>query len=117
MDQKRIAMISFHTCPLASEEGKETGGMNVYVLELSKELVRQGYIVDMYTRCQHKDNLNIVEVAPNLRLIHLLGGPSGPVPKKKLIQYIPDFLKVITGLRKNTIFRMTCFIVIIIFPV
>lgn len=86
-------MISFHTCPLASEEGKETGGMNVYVLELSKELVRQGYAVDIFTRSQHKDNPNIVEISPNLRLIHLLGGPPAPVAKKSLLQYIPDFLK------------------------
>ena len=29
----RIAMISYHTCPLATLGGKDTGGMNVYVRE------------------------------------------------------------------------------------
>ena len=35
-------MLSVHTCPLATLGGKETGGMNVYVRDLSAELARQG---------------------------------------------------------------------------
>ena len=36
-----IAMFSVHTCPLAALGGKETGGMNVYVRELARELRRE----------------------------------------------------------------------------
>ena len=36
----RIAMLSYHTCPLAILGGKDTGGMNVYVRDLSRELGR-----------------------------------------------------------------------------
>ena len=36
----RVAMLSVHTCPLAVLGGKETGGMNVYVRELARELGR-----------------------------------------------------------------------------
>ncbi len=93
MGIKRIAMISYHTCPLASEEGKETGGMNVSVLELSKELARLGYTVDMYTRCQHPSNPEQVVIYPNLRLIHLKDGAEKPVLKKELINYIPEYIK------------------------
>ncbi len=89
--KKRIAMISYHTCPLASKEGKETGGMNVYVLELSKALASNGIEVDMYTRCQDETNTYIEEIMPNLRLIHLPAGPMKAVDKKKLIQYIGEF--------------------------
>jgi D-inositol-3-phosphate glycosyltransferase len=32
----RVAMISYHTCPLATLGGKDTGGMNVYVRELNR---------------------------------------------------------------------------------
>ena len=32
----RIAMLSVHTRPLATLGGKETGGMNVYVRDLSR---------------------------------------------------------------------------------
>ncbi|MEI6533489.1 MAG: glycosyltransferase [Candidatus Roizmanbacteria bacterium] len=93
MRQKRIAMISFHTCPLASDEGKTTGGMNIYILELSKALAKQGYDVDMYTRNEHPDNEEIIEVIPHLRLIHLRSGPQKQIDKKKLRDLIPTFVE------------------------
>ena len=89
--KNKIAMISYHTCPQASLEGKETGGMNVFVLELSKELVGLGYQVDMFTRCHDDDSKRIVNVAPNLRLMHLPAGPVDPIPKKTLLNYLDEF--------------------------
>lgn len=89
--QKRIAMISFHTCPLASEEGKETGGMNVYVLELSRQLAANGYVVDIFTRSQDKKNKKIVSLSPNLRVIHIPAGPEKTIAKKNLQEYLPEF--------------------------
>lgn len=88
-----MAMISFHTCPLASQEGKETGGLNVYVLELSKELAKNGFRVDIFTRSQDQKQPKIVSLSPNLRVIHLLAGPERYVPKKQLLDYIPEFVK------------------------
>lgn len=89
---KKILMISYHTCPLAQKEGKETGGMNVYVYELSRNLARLGHKVDVITRCQDKSNQNIVEVEKNFRVIHLVAGPTTPIHKKKLIVYISEFV-------------------------
>lgn len=88
---KRIAMISYHTCPLSAQEGKETGGMNVYVLELSKQLASLGYTIDVYTRDQDDSKEKIVTVAPNLRVIHLTAGPKKNIPKKNLNSYLPEF--------------------------
>ncbi len=48
----RVAMISYHTCPLATLGGKDTGGMNVYVRELTRQLGRLGVHVDVFTRSQ-----------------------------------------------------------------
>ena len=48
----RIAMLSVHSSPLAALGGKEAGGMNVYVRELSRELGRRGIGVDIFTRSQ-----------------------------------------------------------------
>ena len=48
----RIAMLSVHTCPLATLGGKDTGGMNVYVRELARELGRRGVAVDVFVRSQ-----------------------------------------------------------------
>lgn len=96
MTAKRICMISFHTCPLASEEGKETGGMNVYVLELSKALTKNGNYVDIYTRSQDRHHPMVVQVSEKLRVIHLPAGPQKGIAKKKLLQYIPEFIKNFT---------------------
>ncbi len=88
----KILMISYHTCPLASEEGKETGGMNVYVFELSRNLARLGHKIDVITRSQDKDNEKIVEVEENFRVIHLTAGPEAAMNKKKLVEFIPEFV-------------------------
>jgi D-inositol-3-phosphate glycosyltransferase len=88
----RVLMISFHTCPLASQEGKETGGMNVYVLELAKQLSRQGIEVDVFTRSQDQEQPHIVQVDARFRVIHTVAGPEAPVPKKHLIEHLPEFV-------------------------
>lgn len=90
---RSVAMISFHTCPLASQEGKETGGMNVYVLELSKQLSRMGIAVDVFTRSQDDDQPHVVQVDPLFRVIHVPAGPESPVPKKQLGQHVPEFVR------------------------
>ena len=88
----RIAQVSAHTSPLAPLGGRETGGMNVYVLELSRELARLGYEVDIFTR--RDGDLPAVEaVAPNLRLVRIEAGPPEPVEKEDLVSFLPDFAR------------------------
>jgi len=53
--KKRIAFISEHASPLATLGGIDNGGQNVYVAELSTELARKGYLVDVYTRKDDKE--------------------------------------------------------------
>lgn len=89
----KIAMISYHTCPRASAEGKETGGMNVYVLELSRALARMGHRVDIYTRSHETNDPAVLQEEPNLRIMHIPAGPRAPVPKKKLVTFIHEFIK------------------------
>ncbi len=91
MKNKRIAVIAYHTCPL-SDEGQEIGGMNIYVLEMSKMLAKKGFIIDIFTRCQDNKSEKIVEVCPNLRVIHLVAGKSAPIEKRKLRPLIPAFI-------------------------
>jgi D-inositol-3-phosphate glycosyltransferase len=97
MQKKRIAMISYHSCPLSSKEGKTTGGLEIYVLELSKALAKKGIAVDMFTRSQDENDPLIEEVAPNLRLFHLPAGPKKRIEKKQLLQYIPEYIDVFTS--------------------
>lgn len=88
---KRIAMISVHECPLASSEGKEKGGINVYVYELSKALGLLGQTIDIYTRVQDTTNPRIVQVNDHVRVIHIVAGPESPIPKKDVINHLSEF--------------------------
>ncbi|WP_322795200.1 glycosyltransferase [Tepidiforma sp.] len=90
----RIAMVSAHTSPLAPLGGRETGGMNVYVLELSRELARLGYTVDIFTRLD--GDLPATEpVAPGLRLVRLPAGPPRPIEKEAIIAHLPGFARAL----------------------
>ena len=51
--QRRVALISFHACPLASPGEGKSGGMNVYVSQLSRSLNKLGIEVDIFTRDHH----------------------------------------------------------------
>jgi len=88
---RSIAMISYHTCPLANEEGKETGGMNIYVLELARNLVRIGYKVDIFTRSHESNDKLVTIVEPNLRVMHIQGGPQIIIPKRQIHLHLDDF--------------------------
>ena len=76
----RIAMLSVHTCPLAALGGKETGGMNVYVRELARELARMGIAVDVFTRSQNPTIPRVVELGEHARVIHVPAGPRRRCP-------------------------------------
>ena len=104
MIKKRIAFVSDHASPLALLGGIDNGGQNVYVAELSKELVCKGYLVDVYTR---KDNTALQEVvyyAPGVRVIHIKAGPEVFVEKEKLLQYMEEFkLNMIDFIKRSNI--------------
>lgn len=89
---RRIAMLSVHSSPLAALGGKEAGGMNVYVRELSRELGRQGVAVDIYTRCQDREVPVVVNIAPNVRVLTVRVGPAAPYDKNWVLDYLPEFV-------------------------
>jgi D-inositol-3-phosphate glycosyltransferase len=84
----RIAMISYHTSPLAPLGGKHSGGMNVYVRELSAELGRQGHHVDIFTRGVDS---SAQEIAPGVRLITISAGAAHELEIRELPQHIDEF--------------------------
>ena len=52
----KICMISFHSCPYSLLGGEGTGGMSVYLRELSAALTQTpGVEVDIFTRVQRPD--------------------------------------------------------------
>jgi D-inositol-3-phosphate glycosyltransferase len=88
----RIAMISYHTCPLAVLGGKDTGGMNVYVRELTRALGRRGIGVDVFTRSQDEHVPHVVhDLGYGNRVVHVPAGPEQPQLKIALAGFVPEF--------------------------
>ncbi len=94
----RIAMLSVHTCPLATLGGKKSGGMNVYVKELSIELGKRGIDVDVFTRSQDPcvPHVNDTALGPHARVIHIPTGPESPLSTAEIIPYLPEFVRNVT---------------------
>ena len=87
----RIAQVSYHTNPVAPLGGRHTGGMNVYVSELSRELARRGHHVDLFTR-RDGERPEVTALAPGLRLVQLSAGPPAPLEKELLTPFVPAFV-------------------------
>jgi D-inositol-3-phosphate glycosyltransferase len=87
----RIAFLSEHASPLASLGGADAGGQNVYVSELSRNLARRGFAVDVFTRQDHPGAPEVVEWEQGVRVIHLKAGPLRPRPKDELWPFMPAF--------------------------
>jgi D-inositol-3-phosphate glycosyltransferase len=89
-----IAMLSFHTCPLATLGGKDSGGMNVYVRDLTRELGRLGVHVDVFTRSQNEHVPHVLhDLGYGNRVVHIPAGPETPLPKPDLVEHIPEFVE------------------------
>ena len=89
----RVAILSVHACPLATMGGKKTGGMNVYIRELSKELAKQDVLIDIFTRSEDQcvPHINNIELGPRIRVIHVPAGPERPVPTADIYAFLPEF--------------------------
>ncbi len=87
----RIAMLSVHTCPLAMLGGRKTGGMNVYVRELSRELGRRGWAVDIFTHAESLTRPAVVRLGHNVRVVHVVAGPVRHVGRYELYHHLPEF--------------------------
>jgi len=89
---RRVAMLSVHTGPLAQLGGSKTGGMNVYVRELSRALGRRGLLVDVFTRAGGDEEPRIrTDLGENVRVIYVPAGPVNVSSPDALIPYLSDF--------------------------
>nr|WP_126369650.1 D-inositol-3-phosphate glycosyltransferase [Corynebacterium kutscheri] len=87
----RIAMISMHTSPLTQPGLGDAGGMNVYVLNIARNLARQGVEVDIFTRATRASQGEIVDVEPGLRVINIVAGPYEGLNKEELPTQLAAF--------------------------
>jgi glycosyltransferase involved in cell wall biosynthesis len=88
---KRIALISEHASPLAAAGGVDSGGQNVYVANVARQLAHLGYAVDVFTRRDAPELPAVAEWLPGVRIVHVPAGPASPVEKERLLPYMKDF--------------------------
>lgn len=88
---QNIAMVSEHASPLGHAGSVDSGGQNVYVANVARQLAARGHAVDVFTR---KDDAALPEVVhwlPGVRVIHVPAGPARLLPKETLLPYMGAF--------------------------
>ena len=89
---RRVALLSYHTCPLARLGGKKTGGMNVYVRDFARALAASGVQVDVFTRMQEECSPRIDhDLGYGARVIHIPAGPVAPISVAAMEDYVDEF--------------------------
>ncbi|MFI8826838.1 D-inositol-3-phosphate glycosyltransferase [Streptomyces sp. NPDC053431] len=84
-------MLSVHTSPLHQPGTGDAGGMNVYMVELSRALAEQGVEVDLFTRCRGEGLPGLVDLEPGVRVRHLAAGPRRALPKEAMPDLVVPF--------------------------
>jgi D-inositol-3-phosphate glycosyltransferase len=89
--QRRIAIISEHASPLASLGSVDSGGQNVYVAHIARQLARIGYQVDVFTRHVERNSPVWQLWEDGVRVVHVPAGPARFVRKEDMFPYMPSF--------------------------
>lgn len=84
MIPRRIATLSVHTSPLHQPGTGDAGGMNVYIVEVSKHLAALNVQVEIFTRATTGELPATVELAPGVLVRHITAGPYGGLVKEDL---------------------------------
>jgi glycosyltransferase involved in cell wall biosynthesis len=86
----KIAMISEHASPLALAGGVDSGGQNIYVANVARQLYRAGHEVDVFTR-RDRSLLPLVSGMDGIRIINVPAGPPRQIGKERLLPYMDEF--------------------------
>ncbi|SDG01896.1 D-inositol-3-phosphate glycosyltransferase [Klenkia brasiliensis] len=81
---RRVATLSVHTSPLDQPGAGDAGGLNVYVVEVSRRLAARGIAVEVFTRATSSDLPPVVEMVPGVTVRHVSAGPFEGLGKHDL---------------------------------
>ena len=82
--KSKIATLMVHSSPLDQAGIGDAGGMNVYVVESAKKMAQAGVSVDIFTRANHPNLPETVEIADGVNVKHLVAGPFEGLSKEEL---------------------------------
>ncbi|MFC9687981.1 D-inositol-3-phosphate glycosyltransferase [Kribbella sp. NPDC056951] len=88
-------MISLHTSPLDQPGIGDAGGMNVYVVELSKQLAELGIEVDVFTRATTSALPPRIELMPGVTVRNVAAGPYEGLTKNELPAQLCTFARAV----------------------
>jgi len=87
---RRIAVLSYHSSPLAEPGAGDSGGMTIYVRQLAEALASLGVATDIFTRAIEPGS-RITPVSPGVRVVPIDAGPRRRLEKELLSAYVEDF--------------------------
>ncbi len=88
---RRIATVSLHTSPLDQPGTGDAGGLNVYVVEVARQLAGRGIEVEIFTRAVCPDLPPVVELLPGVLVHNVVAGPFEELDKNALPGQICQF--------------------------
>jgi D-inositol-3-phosphate glycosyltransferase len=87
----KLCVVSMHTSPAHLPGAGDAGGMNVVERAQASALAALGHQVDMVTRRTNREDPDVLELAPGVRLHHLDAGPPTPLPKSVIDDHLAQF--------------------------
>jgi D-inositol-3-phosphate glycosyltransferase len=82
-----IAVISVHTSPLAQPGTRDSGGMNVYIRELSRQMGLRGHTMDIFTRRVDPAAPEVTRIDERTRVVQVdAGRPDAAKPELRRYQ-------------------------------
>ena len=81
---KRVAVLSVHTSPLEQPGTGDAGGMNVYIVQTATRMAAQGVEVEIFTRATSSELAPVVQMAPGIKVRHVVAGPFEGLGKEEL---------------------------------
>ncbi len=104
MKQKRIALLSFWSCPHVRIGILHSGGMNIYIRGIAKALAKKGYKVDIFTRSHPQNAHEAIQKNRNVKYIHIKSGKDYDDPINELYSQTRKFSEEInTYIKKNSL--------------
>lgn len=88
----RVAVLSMHTSPLEQPGGGDAGGLNVWVVEVSRRLAARGVEVDVFTRATSSVLPPAAPLAPGVTVRHVQAGPFEGLAREELPGQLCAFL-------------------------
>ncbi|WP_026311283.1 glycosyltransferase [Parafrankia elaeagni] len=87
----RVAMLSMHTSPLEQPGTGDAGGMNVYIIELARQLAALGTEVEVFTRAVSSRLPPTAEIVPGVTVRHVPAGPYEDIGRAELPAWLCAF--------------------------